>query len=127
MGIAGPFVTSVRGDTGSELFLEAETHGAIITIKESSDDWLRGSRLEQLLTAGDLRNKVLVEGTSEDGEKNFLIRYTHKTSGFKTSGFKTSGTLGLQNISFTKHQVYKTSGCQNVRLSKRQVVKTSGL
>ncbi len=47
--------------------------------------------------------------------------YTHKTSGFKTSGFKTSGfktseTSGLQNVRFTKCQVYKTSGLQNVRL-----------
>jgi hypothetical protein len=50
-----------------------------------------------------------------------LERYTHKTSGFKTSGFKMSGfktseTSGLQNVRFTKRQVYKTSGLQNVRL-----------
>jgi hypothetical protein len=55
--------------------------------------------------------------------------YTHKTSGFKTSGFKTSSfktsetsemseTSGLQNVRFTKCQVYKTSGLQNVRLQK---------
>jgi hypothetical protein len=48
-------------------------------------------------------------------------RYTHKTSGFKMSGFKTSGfktseTSGLQNVWFTKCQVYKTSGLQNVWL-----------
>jgi hypothetical protein len=54
--------------------------------------------------------------------------YTHKTSGFKTSGFKTSGfktseTSGLQNVSFTKRQVYKMSGLQNVRSSKRLVAK----
>jgi hypothetical protein len=65
-----------------------------------------------------------------------LKRYTHKTSGFKTSGFKTSGfktfeTSGLQNVRFTKRQiyktlVYKTSGLQNVRFTKRQVFKTSG-
>jgi hypothetical protein len=56
--------------------------------------------------------------------------YTHKTSGFKTSGFKTSGfktseTSGIQNVRFTKRQVYKTSGLQDVRLTKRQVFKTS--
>jgi hypothetical protein len=56
------------------------------------------------------------------------LRYTHKTSGFKTSGFKTSGfitseTSGLQNVSFTKRQVYKMSGLQNVRSSKRPVAK----
>jgi hypothetical protein len=45
-------------------------------------------------------------------------RYTHKTSGFKTSGFKTSETSGLQNVRFTKRQVYKTSGLQNVWLKK---------
>jgi len=59
-------------------------------------------------------------GTSWRG----LRRYTHKTSGFKTSGFKTSGfktseTSGLQNVRFTKCQVYKTSGLQNVRLQKK--------
>ncbi len=36
----------------------------------------------------------------------------------KTSGFKTSETSGLQNVRFTKCQVYKTSGLQNVRLQK---------
>jgi hypothetical protein len=41
-----------------------------------------------------------------------------KTLGFKTSGFKTSETSGLQNVRFTKLQVYKTSGLQNVRPSK---------
>jgi hypothetical protein len=46
------------------------------------------------------------------------IWYTHKTSGFKTSGFKTSETSGLQNVRFTKCQVYKTSGLQNVWLQK---------
>ena len=46
-----------------------------------------------------------------------------KTSGFKTSGFKTSETSGLQNIRFTKCQVYKMSGLQNVRSSKRPVSK----
>jgi hypothetical protein len=54
-------------------------------------------------------------------------RYTHKTSGFKTSGFetfcfKTSETLGLQNVSFTKRQVYKTSGLQNVWLQKNPYI-----
>jgi hypothetical protein len=34
---------------------------------------------------------------------------------------------GLQNVRFTKRQVYKTSGLQNVRFTKRQVFKTSGL
>jgi hypothetical protein len=54
--------------------------------------------------------------TSEEGcEENHGIRicyegYTHKTSGFKTSGFKTSETSGLQNVRFTKPQVYKMSG-----------------
>jgi hypothetical protein len=57
-----------------------------------------------------------------------LDRYTHKTSGFKTSGFKTSGfktseTLGLQNVRFTKRQVYKMSGLQNVRSPKCLVEK----
>ena len=42
------------------------------------------------------------------------------------SGFKTSETSGLQNVRFTKRQVYKTSGLQNVRFTKRQVFKTSG-
>jgi hypothetical protein len=54
--------------------------------------------------------------------------YTHKTSGFKTSGFETSGfktseTSGLQNVRFTKRQVYKMSGLQNVRSAKRPVAK----
>jgi hypothetical protein len=54
--------------------------------------------------------------------------YTHKTSGFKTSGFKMSGfktseTSGLQNVRFTKRQVYKMSGLQNARSSKRPVAK----
>jgi hypothetical protein len=44
-------------------------------------------------------------------------------SGFKTSGFKTSETSGLQNVRFTKRQVYKMSGLQNVRSSKRLVKK----
>ncbi len=39
-------------------------------------------------------------------------------SGFKTSGFKTPETLGLQNVRFTKCQIYKTSGLQNVQLQK---------
>ncbi len=61
-----------------------------------------------------------------------FLRYTHKSSYFKTSGFKTScfqtsETSGLQNVRFTKRQVYKTSGLQNVRFTKRQVYKTSGL
>jgi hypothetical protein len=30
---------------------------------------------------------------------------------------------GLQNVSFTKRQVYKMSGLQNVRSSKRPVAK----
>jgi hypothetical protein len=46
-----------------------------------------------------------------------------KTSGFKMSGFKTSETSGLQNVSFTKRQVYKMSGLQNVRSSTRPVVR----
>jgi hypothetical protein len=46
-------------------------------------------------------------------------QYTYKTSGFKTSGFNTSETSGLQNVRFTKRQVYKMSGLQNVRSSKR--------
>jgi hypothetical protein len=50
-------------------------------------------------------------------------RYTHKASGFKTSGFKTSETSGLQNVRFTKRQVYKMSALQNVRSSKRRVAK----
>jgi hypothetical protein len=37
------------------------------------------------------------------------------------SGFKTSETSGLQNVRFTKRQLYKTSGL------KPQGVKTSGL
>jgi hypothetical protein len=75
-----------------------------------------------------------------EGKKYFTMgrleqprRYTHKTSGFKTSGFKTSGfktsgfkapeTSGLQNVRFTKRQVYKMSGLQNVRSSKCPVAK----
>jgi hypothetical protein len=61
---------------------------------------------------------------SENNLKVFY-RYTHKTSGFKTSGFKTSETSGLQNVSFTKCQLYKMSALQNVRFTKRQVLKTS--
>ncbi len=58
--------------------------------------------------------------------------YTHKMSGFKTSGFKTSGfktseTSGLQNVWFTKRQVYKTSGLQNGRFTKRQVYKKTSI
>jgi hypothetical protein len=34
-----------------------------------------------------------------------------------------SETPGLQNVRFTKRQVYKTSGLQNVRSSKRPVAK----
>jgi hypothetical protein len=34
------------------------------------------------------------------------------------AGFKTSETSGLQNVWFTKRQVYKMSGLQNVRSSK---------
>jgi hypothetical protein len=61
-------------------------------------------------------------------KKQEAERYTHKTSGYKTSGFKTSGfktseTSGLQNVRFTKRQVYKMSGLQNVRSSKRLVEK----
>ncbi len=59
-----------------------------------------------------------------------IIGYTHKTSRFKTSDFKTSGfktseTSGLQNVRFTKHQVYfyRMSGLQNVRSSKSPVAK----
>jgi hypothetical protein len=58
--------------------------------------------------------------------KQIFERYIHKTSGFKTSGFKTSETSGLQNVRFTKRQVYQTSGSQNVRFTNRQVFKTSG-
>jgi hypothetical protein len=36
---------------------------------------------------------------------------------------KTSETSGLQNVRFTKRQVYKMSGLQNVRSSKRPVAK----
>ncbi len=36
-------------------------------------------------------------------------------------------TSGLQNVRFTKCQVYKMSGLQNVRFTKRQVYKTSGI
>jgi hypothetical protein len=60
--------------------------------------------------------------------KDIFAGYTHITSGFKTSGFKTPGfktseTSGLQNVRFTKRQVYKMSGLQNVRSSKRLVAK----
>jgi hypothetical protein len=60
------------------------------------------------------------EGISWTAQCGDLVRssyqpcegYTHKMSGFKTSGFKTSGfktseTSGLQNVRFTKCQVYK--------------------
>ena len=61
-------------------------------------------------------------------EVTSYLWYTHKTSDFKTSGFKTSGfktseMSGLQNVRFTKRQVYKMSGLQNVRSSKRLVAK----
>jgi hypothetical protein len=57
-----------------------------------------------------------------------VFRQPHKTSGYKTpdiktSGFKTSETSGLQNVRFTKHQVYKMSGLQNVWSSKHPVAK----
>jgi hypothetical protein len=62
------------------------------------------------------------------GPKHKIFVAAHKTSGFKMLGFKTSGskmseTSGLQNVRFTKCQVYKmsghkTSGLQNVRLQK---------
>jgi hypothetical protein len=39
-----------------------------------------------------------------------------KTSGFKTSVFKTSETSGLQNVRFTKRQVFKTSGCKKTSI-----------
>jgi hypothetical protein len=42
-----------------------------------------------------------------------------KTSGYKQSGFKQSETSGLQNVSFTKRPVVKTSGLQNLRLQKK--------
>ena len=61
--------------------------------------------------------------TLQDGNTKVNFRYTHKTSGFKTSGFITSETSGLQNVRFTKRQVYKMSGLQNVRSSKRPVAK----
>ncbi len=50
-------------------------------------------------------------------------RQVSKRQVFKTSGFKTSETSGLQNVSFTKRQVYKMSGLQNVRSSKHPVAK----
>jgi hypothetical protein len=65
-----------------------------------------------------------IRNPGTEGRRNLLkIWDTHKTSGFKTSGFKTSGfktseTSGLQNVRFTKCQVYKTSGLQNVGLQK---------
>jgi hypothetical protein len=37
-----------------------------------------------------------------------------------------SETSDLQNVTFTKRQVYKMSGFQNIRSSKHQVFKTSG-
>ncbi len=42
--------------------------------------------------------------------------YTHKTSGFKTSGFKATEMSGLQNVRFTKRQVFKTSGCKKTSI-----------
>jgi hypothetical protein len=42
---------------------------------------------------------------------------------FQNVRFQTSETSGLQNVRFTKHQVYKMSGLQNVRSSKRPVAK----
>jgi hypothetical protein len=45
----------------------------------------------------------------------------------KTSGFETSETSGLQNVRFTKRQVYKMSGLQNVRSSKRPVAKKTSV
>jgi hypothetical protein len=77
---------------------------------------------ERLENAGRRRDKTPVE--VHEAQR----WYTHKTSGFKTSGFKTSGfktseTSGLQNVMFTKCQVYKMSGLQNVRSSKRLVEK----
>jgi hypothetical protein len=42
----------------------------------------------------------------------------------KRQVYKTSETSGLQNVSFTKHQVYKMSGLQNVRSLKRPVAKS---
>jgi hypothetical protein len=57
-------------------------------------------------------------------------RYTHKTSGFKTSGFetfgfKTSEKAGLQNVRFTKRQVFKMSGCKMSGLKMSLLVNIS--
>ncbi len=45
---------------------------------------------------------------------------------FQNVWFQMSEMSGLQNVRFTKRQVYKTSGLQNVRFTKCQVFKTSG-
>ncbi len=53
-----------------------------------------------------------------NGRSCYSVLYTWYT--YNKSGFK---TYGLQNVSFTKRQVYKMSGLQNVRSSKRPVAK----
>ncbi len=68
-------------------------------------------------------DSTVSEDAGIDPSGLWIIGHTHKTSVFKTSGFKTSETSGLQNVSFTKRQLYKTSGRQNVRSSKRPVAK----
>jgi hypothetical protein len=86
-----------------------------------------GLKILSVHNRGLTRNKVLVL-TAVLQLTAANLRYTHKTSVFKTSGFKTSGfkmseTSGLQNVRFTKRQVYKMSGLQNVRSSNRPVAK----
>jgi hypothetical protein len=78
--------------------------------------------------------QLLVHGRRVESmcHTHVIQRYTHKTSGFKTSGFKTSGfktseTSGLQNVRFTKRQVYNMSGLQNVRSSKRPVAEKTSI
>jgi hypothetical protein len=86
-------------------------------------------RVKKLVCQGMLLSVYLEAGVKEPVlYREGVARYTHKTSGFKTSGFKTSGfktsgTSGLQNVRFTKRQVYKMTGLQNVRSSKRPVAK----
>jgi hypothetical protein len=87
--------------------------------------WLAGTSNRVVVPTSQAGNRFLGYLTFTNSAQ-MSFRYTHKTSGFKTSGFKTSGfktseTSGLQNVRFTKRQVYKMSGLQNVRSSKRPV------
>jgi hypothetical protein len=82
VGITRSFVTGSRGEAGGIVLFEAETNGTVITVEESANDGLRGSwlrgwehvgPLQQLLTARNLRNEIIVVGAFENREENLLV------------------------------------------------------